>query len=262
MKNSRIKNVSLYIFITLSVLWGPLSVQGSLHTLTGIATVKCSRHGEEKRVPDHLHLHSLWWVAQQKSCQVGPAGEKSPPTHCRPQVDSLCCCQVNSALCMPAQLTVRRVLHQKSKSEKVTCPTTPGGWPPCFQELPPVALSPSAVHEMRGGAADRRGARGPLVWSSRLVSILSDESQAQHLFLSVSQRMGKLRAGMSGGTCCSSKLVTSRDWLCLWLCPRLQRLLTLAQGLRAQSTRCPLPADSGPLPQLPYDVILCCHFLT
>lgn len=46
MKNGRIKSISLYIFITLSVLWGSLSVWGSLYTLTGIATVKCSRDRE------------------------------------------------------------------------------------------------------------------------------------------------------------------------------------------------------------------------
>lgn len=35
-------------------------------------------------------------------------------------------------------------------------------------------------------------------------------------------------------------------------------------GSRPESTEhtLSLPADSGPLPQLPYDVILCCHFLT
>lgn len=66
MKNGRIKSISLYIFITLSVLWGSLSVWGSLYTLTGIATVKCSRDREIES-SDHLHPQTWWWVAHQRS---------------------------------------------------------------------------------------------------------------------------------------------------------------------------------------------------
>lgn len=67
-----------------------------------------------------------------------------------------------------------------------------------------------------------------------------------------SQRLGKLRTRVCGRMC-GSKLMTSREWLCLWLCPSLY-------GWRAQSAHYLLLADSGPLPHLPYDETLCCHF--
>lgn len=138
-----------------------------------------------------------------------------------------------------------------------------GGHPASRSSHLSPSVPPLSMRWGGGGFADRRGARGPWFGAAGW-SVFSQKMKAKFSTCSspFPQRMGKLRAGMSGGTCYSSKLVTSRDWLCLWLCPRLQRLLTLAQGLRAQSTHCPLPADSGPLPQLPYDMILCCHFLT
>lgn len=100
------------------------------------------------------------------------------------------------------------------------------------------------------------------VWSSRLVSILSkDESQVQHLFLSVSQRMGKLRAGMSRDVLQQQAGDKQRLALSVAVSPPSE---TPDPGSRPESTEhtLSLPADSGPLPQLPYDVILCCHFLT